>query len=149
MKNTKKQNKKELKTPITKEELEELIKAQATRKEIINYYEGNIEALEDFSLTTYGLDFNTLYKKLIATGKIEIRKKLLNVAMNSEARTSKHQLSTLIYLSKCYLDLAGENNTLGRGNMSNRKLKENEKADTPIKKSLYDTLNDEEEEEDD
>ena len=149
MKTSKSTEAKELKTPIKKEELEELIKAQATRKEIINYYEGNSKALEDFSLITYGLDFNTLYKKLIATGKIEIRKKLLDVAMNSEARTSKHQLSTLIYLSKCYLDLAGENATLGRGNMSNRQLKENIKADTPIKKSFLDSLNDEEEEEED
>lgn len=149
MKTSKTTEAKELKTPITKEELEGLIKAQATRKEIINYYEGNKEALEKFSLDNYNLDFGTLYKKLLATGKIEIRKKLLDVAMNSEARTSKHQLSTLIYLSKCYLDLAGENNTLGRGNMSNRQLKENLQADTPIKKSFLDSLDDEEEEEED
>lgn len=120
---------KPLVNPIEKEELEAMINAQATRQEIISYYEGNKQALEDFSLKEYKLDFKTLYNRLIAKSKIDLRKKLLEIATNSEARASKHQLGALIYLSKNYLGATGEN-ILSRGNMSNPGTKENKEGDS-------------------
>lgn len=96
---------------ITKEELEEFIKAHATKNEIINYYEGEEEALNLFCTTTYGLDFKTTYNKLLAESNILIKKQLLDIATNPKQTISKHQLTMLIYLSKVYCKLNEETRT--------------------------------------
>ena len=121
--------KKELINPITKEDLEAMINAQATRQEIISFYEGNLEALEEFSKKEYKLDFKTLYNRLIAKAKIDLRKQLTDIATNPASHTGKNQLLAIFFLSKCYLGLS-EGGALTKGNMSNPGTQENKAGDS-------------------
>ena len=89
---------------ITKADFEELIRNFADQEEILNYYNGNKEALKSFCMENYKLNFRQTYNKLLAKAKIDLRKRLLNIAEGKEQAT-KNQLTAIVWLSKAYLKL--------------------------------------------
>lgn len=121
---------------INKNDFEEIIKSQATKQEIINYYNGDTEAIEKFCKENYKLPFETVYLKLIAEQKINFRKKLLNIATDPNATVSKHQLTALIWTCKVYLGL-NEDNGLSKGNMSDTRRSKNHEEQTGALEDIY------------
>ena len=114
---------------ITQNEFEEIVKSQATKQEIINFYNGDTKAIENFCKKTYNLNFETIYKKLIATQKIDLRKKLLSIATDPHATVSRHQLTALVWTCKVYLGL-NEEKELSKGNMSDTNRSKNHEEQT-------------------
>ena len=114
---------------INKTEFEEIIKAQATKQEIINFYNGDNKAVEKFCKENYALTFDVVYSKLIATQKIALRKKLIKLAEDPNEKVSRHQLTTLIWTCKVYLGL-NEEKELPKGNMSDTNRSKNHEEQT-------------------
>ncbi len=78
---------------IDKNEFEKLCGLHATRNEIAGWFECSEDTIENWCNSTYGVNFSVIFKQKASRGKISLRRKQMEVALNGS-------IPMLIFLGK-------------------------------------------------
>ena len=91
------------KIEIDTEEFEKLCGIQCTLVEIAAWFRCTEDTIETWAKSTYGVTFSEIYKQKRGVGKISLRRRQFQVAVNDGNPT------LLIWLGKQYLDQSDKN----------------------------------------
>jgi len=88
---------------IDKLQFEELCKIHCTKDEIANIFKMHHDTLNEWTKKEYGLTFLAAYNVHSAGGKSNLRRRLMDIAMNEDG---KGAVTAAIWLSKNYLGMS-------------------------------------------